>query len=310
MNRSLAFAAALLLAGACGTVAAGSPWSVGAELGATYDSNAGNAHSSDDTRVVGRVGAGINSTYTQALGLFTALQWRGALDGEGDVGIGDLSLGRVSTRLRLLHKPGVGFYVPVLAAWTSGDYQASASKLRTGGQWRAGAYLAEPITTQLQSRLGFSWSRRAMDGRAYDGQTRSYELTVDWAVLPQLTVYGEYRIDHGPIVVSAKGDNTVVPKTEHLYLYQYADSVEPDPAFGDYWFAYRLKARTGIATLGFNLPLSRDVSLDAQLRRAHSVADTSSYSGGGGGGPGPGSYGYSGFDYDRWLGGVSLLIRF
>lgn len=294
-------AAAFSVAGFCmtGVASAASPLSLGAELGASYDSNAGNAHTRNDTRETGRIDAGVNAAYAVPFGSFTALQLRAALDGEADTGLGGLSFGRASTRLRLLNKPGVGFYAPVLAVWTSGDWRQSDSDLRTGAEWRAGVYLSEPVTTQISARAAFNWSRRDSVSRVFDGQVRGYELSLDWAVLPQLSLYGEYRIEKGPIVVTADGSGVITPKSEHLRLQKAADAIELDEAFGDDWWAFRVHARTGIATLGANLPLTRDISLDAQLRRAHA---TVAYYGGGT------PYGSPG--YDRWLGGVSLLLRF
>lgn len=306
----LAWTITLLLV--AGSASAANPVTFGGELGATYDGNPGNAHSSGDVRPTERISAGANATWTQRFGEFTALQLRGALDGEGDVQLPDLSFGRLGARVRLLNKPGEGFYVPVLALWTSGDYKVSGSTIRSGDEWRVGAYVSEPVTTQISTRLGFSWTRSDSRSRVFDGQSRACEFSVDWTVLPQLSVYGEFQLGSGPIVVSAEGDNTIVPKSEHLYLDQVADSVESDPAFGDDWFAFRLNARTRVATVGVNLPLTRDISLDLQLRQIHSVADTSgaAYAGGGGGGGGGGGAAYSGFDYDRWIGGISLLLRF
>src|SRR5689334_24947006 len=102
-----------LLLGAAPASAA--PWSSGAELGAGYDSNTGNAGSNGDVRDAATVDTGVNATWERRFGLFTALQWRNSLSAEQVFGLEDLSSVRATTRLRLLHKPGEGFYVPVLA---------------------------------------------------------------------------------------------------------------------------------------------------------------------------------------------------
>lgn len=286
------------------------PWAWDAELGATYDSNSGNAGTEDDRRETERVSGGIGATRTSRLSDFTALQWRAGADAEADLRQKDLSFARGGLRLRLLNRAGEGFYAPLLGVSAGASYKASASRLRSGDELRIGAYLSEPLTTQVSTRLAWDWKRKNTASRAFDGQNRGYELSVDWAVLPSLTVYGQYRYETGPIVVTADAsDGAVTPKSEHLVLVNVADAVERDEAFGDGWFAFRVSARTQVATLGANVPLTRDVSLDAQLRRAHaSVSYDAYYNSSSPGGPPVTFYGAPG--YDRWLGGLGLLMRF
>ena len=286
------------------------PWAWDAQLGATYDSNSGNAGTADDRRETERVSAGIGVTRTARLSDFTALQWRAGVDAEADLRQQDLSYALGGLRLRLLNRPGAGFYVPLLGVSAGTSYKASASNLRSGDELRVGAYLSEPVTTQVSTRLAWDWKRKDSASRVFDGQNRGYELSVDWAVLPELTVYGQYRYENGPIVVTADGsDGTITPKSEHLILVNVADAVERDEAFGNDWYAFRVSARTQVATLGANVPLGRDLSLDAQLRRAHaSVSYDTYYNNSSPGGPPVTFYGTPG--YDRWLGGVSLLMRF
>lgn len=276
-----------------GSASAASSLSFDGELAATYDGNPGNMHAGGDVRPTQRVAAGGSATWLMRFGEYTALQLRGALDGDADLRLEDLSFGRLGARVRYLAKPGEGFYVPVLALSVSANYKASGSRLRTGEEWRAGLFVREPVTTQIAVRGGFGWTRSSTRGRVFDGQTRAYEFGLDWALMPGLSLYGEARFADGPIVVSAETPGAM-PKA-HLYLQEASNRVEADPAFGDQWWAYRLDARTRIFTLGANVPLDADLSLDAQLLRAHSVSD---------------AYNGASFNYERWIGSVSLLKRF
>lgn len=300
--------AALALAWA-GSAAAVAGWSYDAELGAGYDDNPGNAASrSDDQRETGIVDGSVGATWVHPFTLYTALNVRASLGGEEYTDIAQLSNLKGELRLRLLHKPGKGFYVPVLAAWVAGGARDSRDALRDAWLYRAGAYLTEPVTTQIQARLGASFLRRDSASRVFDGDIRSYEANLDWAPVPMLTLYGGYRLDRGPIVVSAENQNpviTVVPKTEHAILVNIADHIEADPAFGSDWYAFRVHGSTAIGTLGANYQLSQDWSLDGQLRYATASVNYPPYSGGGG--PPPGSYDVK---YARWIGGISLLLRF
>jgi hypothetical protein len=211
-----------------------------------------------------------------------------------------LSFIRAAARVRLLHKPGEGFYVPVLAAWGSAGRRDFGSAIRDSNDYRGGVYVAEPLTTAIQARVEAMFSRRDSSGRVFDLHERSYAASLDWSAAPWLTLYGEYRLTQGGIVVTAEGGG-ITPKHEHQYLALYAEAIEPDDAFGEDWNAFRVQARTRIASIGANVPLPGGMALDAQLQRARSAADT-------GGGSIYGSAG--GLGYDRWLGGISLLMRF
>ena len=288
-----------------GVAAAVPGWSYDAALGAGYDTNPGNAATrSDDRRTAATVDGGVGATWNHPFGLYAALQVRGGLNGEQYADLPQLSNLTGEVRARLLGKPGEGFYVPVLAGWIAGGARDSRDALRDAWLYRGGAYLTEPITTRIQVRAGASFLRRDSTSRVFDGDVRTYEANLDWSPVAMLTLYGGYRRDNGPIVVSADGHGAVVPKTEHLVLQNAADRIEPDAAFGDTWYAFRIHGNTGIATLGVNYQLSQDWSLDGQLRRAVADVDYANTGGGGGG------YTYAPLRYVRWLGGVSLLLRF
>ena len=300
MQRSKAgsLAALALLAAWSGCALAGS-WSYGAQAGVEYDSNVANAGTDGDERSTERIDAGVDAAYARPFGLFTALQLRAGLEATADLEFDKLSFARVSARVRVLHKPGAGFYVPVLAAWGSAGLREGGSSIRDGSDWRGGVYLIEPLTTAVQARLEAQLSRREASGRAFDLDERAVAASLDWAVAPWLTLYGGYRVSRGGLVISAEGGG-VTPKSEHQYLELYAEAIEPDDAFGEDWNAFRVEARTQVASLGLNVPLTGDLSLDAQLRRAHAEADL-----------GDGSiYGFAGgLAYDRWLGTISRLMR-
>lgn len=287
--------AALILSG---SATAQPRWTFEGGLGASFDDNAGNAHSEDDLRKVSAAqlsGAASTNLYR---GAFSALQLRAQLDGEADSGVGDLSNARAGLRLRWLQKPGRDFFVPVLALAIGGEWKQSASEIRTGSAVRVNAYLDQPITTQIRARISVNALRREAKGRTFDASSRGASLSLDWLLPVGVTLYGEFALEDGPIVTSAEGSG-ITPKTEHLYLQNVADRIEPDPAFGDQWNAFRVDATTKLWTLGLNWPLTSTLALDAQVRRADAVADTS-YT----------TATFTGYEYRRLQGGLGLLYRF
>jgi hypothetical protein len=288
-GRSAVFTVVAALLPVAGASAAPGAWSAAGELAAGYDSNIGNAGSSDDERAAASAYAGASATYERRFGLYTALEARGSLSGEQVFDLEDLSSARAALRLRLLHKPGEGFHVPVLAAWVSAGAREYGSAIRDGAEYRAGVSAAAPLTTAVQVRAEATRSRREADGRVFDLGVFSYGLSADWTVAPRLVVYGGVRIDDGDFAVSAEGHGEIEPKTEHLYLEDRAGAIEPDAAFGEDWWAFRADGRTLLAIAGANVPLTGDLALDLQVQRGESQMGQ--------------------FSYERWLGSVSLLAR-
>jgi hypothetical protein len=283
--------AALLAAIALGlsTPAAAGDWTWGAELASGYDSNVGNAAHHRDVFDSGIAYAGVGSGWEQRFGSYTALQIGGSASAEQYSNMSQLSNLGGQLRLRLLHKPGRGFFTPVLGAWVAAGARDYGSSIRDSTDTRAGVSAALPVTTQVQVRAEAQWTDRESSGRVFDLGYASYALNADWAVAPGVTVYGAMRFNEGQYAVTAFGENEIQPKTEHLYLEPRADRIELDDAFADDWWAFRIDSQTWIGTVGVNLPLSPMMALDAQLQRSES--------------------GMGKFTYERWLASVGLLLR-
>jgi hypothetical protein len=132
MLAGLGFVALLAAVPARAGYVDGLAWS--ADLGAGYDTNTGNSGSSHDERDAATAQAGVSASWEHPFGLFTAMQLRYGLAAEQVFGLEDLSNARATMRVRLRHKPGAGFYVPVLAAWTSAggrDYGSAITAARS-----------------------------------------------------------------------------------------------------------------------------------------------------------------------------------
>jgi len=265
-------AAALLAAVALGlsTTAGAGDWTWGAELASGYDSNIGNAAHHRDVFDSGTAYAGIGSGWEQRFSSYTALQIGGSLSGEQYSNMSELSNLGGQLRLRLLHKPGRGFFTPVLGAWVSAGARDYGSSIRDSTDTRAGVSAALPVTTAVQVRAEAQWTDRESSGRVFDLRYASYALNADWAVAPDVTVYGTMRFNEGQYAVTAFGYNEVDPKTEHRYLEPRADRIELDDAFAADWWAFRIEKETWIGTVGVNLPLSSMMAFDAQVQRSQS----------------------------------------
>jgi hypothetical protein len=266
---------------------AGLVWN--ADLGVGFDANIGNSESSDDQRDAASLAVGAGASWERRFGSYTALQLSGGVAAEQVFELEDLSNAGGTVRARVRHKPGRGFYVPVLAAWTSLVGRDYGSPIRDSFTYRAGLSLTEPVTTAVQVRAEAVAARRDAKSRVFDLDGMAWSLSLDWAVSPRATVYGSFGMDDSPVVVSADGHGVTVPKSQHVYLASYADAIEADEAFGEDWWAFRIDARSTLLAAGVNLPLSPMMALDLQVRRGEARAGR--------------------YSYERLLGGVSVLMR-
>lgn len=242
--------------------------SLSGALGLGFDSNVGNTPSGNEPRSEGVLDGGLAATWRIDQGLFTAWQVRGSLDASGYAPTSDLSEARAALRLRWTHRPGSGFFAPVLAAWASAGARVSASELRGGADYRTGAYLREQLTNAVSARLGFTFSRRDSESRVYDLTNRSITLGFDWAFSPTLTLYSELEHFNGQIVSSVVDDEDLISPRQksYHYLVPLAEETEADEAYGSNWYALKVPATGNLLALGANVPIGSRWSLDSRLQ--------------------------------------------
>jgi hypothetical protein len=288
VRRAAAWLAAVAL-GWPAAVAAES-WVYGAEAFAGYDSNVGNSGTSDDRQGSGFLHGATSSTRELRFGSRTALQLKESVALEQWLRLQQLTNVRYAVRARVLHRPGRTFRSPVLALDMAGAARHSASGIRDGFDARAGLAATVPLTHRVVARSGVArtW-REASHGRVFDLGSTSWTLDLDWRLDRGRTAYAGVRVDDGDFTVTGRGFGIVQPKDQHLYLEPRASAIEPDPAFGPDWWAFRVDGTTATVTLGMNVPLSPSMSLDAQVLRGEARMNR--------------------FTYERWVGSVGLLFR-
>jgi hypothetical protein len=262
-----------------------------AELSSGYDSNLGNAAEGAGVAHSPFAGAGAHATWQRDLGLYTTLVARGSLQAEHYADAAGLDNGKVTGLVRLLHRPGGGFFTPTLAAWLSAAYWDFGSAIRDSDEFRAGVWASENLTTRLRGRLALAAVRREARTVVYDVDGLSAALDLDWRAAAPATLYAGYQIYDGDLVSSARRGAAPMGWS--------ARAVEADDAFGggaNYLgaprglYAYRVEGRAGIATLGLNLSMSQRWAVDLQGQAIDAEGDR-------------------GGEYRRRIGVISLLGR-
>jgi hypothetical protein len=214
-----------------------------------------------------------------------ALTVRGQVQGDAFERFDDLSNARALGLLRLAYKPGSHFFSPTLSTWISGAHLEYGSEIRTGNETRGGLFVTQPLTTALSIRAELKGFHREAEGRVFDVSGQAAALSLNWMLSPVFSTSAGFEYQTGDATSSAAPSARIA---------QAAEEIEPDDAFGGIdgnQFAYRIDARTRIASAGFNWRLSRDWALDAQLQSVSVDGDF-------------------GNQYDRLIGVVGILVRF
>jgi hypothetical protein len=161
------------------------------------------------------------------------------------------------------YRTSAEFFAPTFAVVGRALLDEFNSGMRSGQRFALGVNLRQALTDRLNlfSALTASW--RNAGNSVFDGKDHAARFNLDYALGRDATLYlgGEYR--RGDTVTSAP-DSPV---------YEAIAKVDaPDDAYGDRGFvAYRYEAKTVLWTLGYNLRLGPNDSIDLWWRRAEST---------------------------------------
>ncbi|MBI3530044.1 MAG: hypothetical protein HY067_19020 [Betaproteobacteria bacterium] len=136
------------------------------------------------------------------------------------------------------------------------------SNLRDGYRTSAGLSVRKPVTDRIFFFSALAYNQR--DGRSavFDTKEVSVRANVDYSLSQRQTLYFGFEARDGDIVSTARSN---------LAYFDIAKAVIQDDVFTDTTrFSYRLKAYTGIATIGYNFALGEHAALDLAYRAAYS----------------------------------------
>jgi hypothetical protein len=139
----------------------------------------------------------------------------------------------------------------------------NVSHLRDGGHFALGVNAQSAVSDRIAVSGEFAWNRRSAQSEVWDLDYYSARLNLDYSLGRSGTFYlnGEYR----------RGDS-VSDGRPSLVNVSLAQVFVLDDAFpGKQLYAYRYDARTWVATIGYNVPLNSQASIDVSWRRAQAT---------------------------------------
>jgi hypothetical protein len=191
-----------------------------------------------------------------------------------------LSNARLGLGLRFDYRPSGAFFAPQYTASAQLAAWEFDSRLRDGAELNLKAGVSRWFTTRIKARVSAALNRREAESAVFDITTAALALDLDWRLAPRSTLYAGYQYRDGDFVTTGIATPEVLAA---------AQASAPDDAL-DGW-TWRVEGDAHIATLGYNLGLSRHWSLDLQGQQAWAQSER-------------------GVRYERELIGASLLFRF
>ncbi|HVY04888.1 MAG TPA: hypothetical protein VHB46_02825 [Burkholderiales bacterium] len=136
------------------------------------------------------------------------------------------------------------------------------SDLRDGYRTSAGVSVRKPLTDKLFFFSALAYNQRDGRSKVFDTKEVSLRANLDYALTRRQTLYFGLEGRDGDIVSTASAK---------LAYFDIADAVIQDDVFTDTQrFSYRLKAYTGIGTIGYNFAMGEHAALDLAYRIAYS----------------------------------------
>jgi hypothetical protein len=238
-------------------------WLFDVDAGARYDSNLTQAQQDADVR------ADAAATLFASGGYFLALSGADRLTlavnaaSETWHRFHDINQVLIGGSASYKHKFGVGYAVPWLSLALSGSHVDSRSAIRDSDLFRARAELGQRFIETFDASIGVVYDRRRADddlpvvpgisGKVFDVRGHSAFVHGGYAVSEQLLLGANFAVRRGDVVSSTR---------QNLDIFLASSAIAADPAFGDDFFAYRLKGTTRTATLSSSWALSDRSSLN------------------------------------------------
>ena len=237
--------------------------SVNIELGYSYDDNVTLGRTGDEILWDQSLALGASASRAFRIGDKTRLVVRGLLNGEKFNRYNGLSNLSGGLEAEIQYRQSGAFDAITYAAFARGWLDNFASHLRDGSHYSLGVSARGALTDRIALFAELAHNERHAQSEVWNVLDHSALLNLDYSVGESGTLYmtGQYR--RGDVVSVGHATLVNVSLAKVFVL---------DDAFpNEQWFAYRSDARTWISTVGYNLPLGQQASLDISWRRVQST---------------------------------------
>jgi hypothetical protein len=236
--------------------------------GYSYDNNLTHASDPTDKRSDSALNLNLSGNKAVAFSEHTRLMLSGFIDTEAFAKYGGLDRLSANVEAEYMYRPSGEFAAPTFGFITGAGRDEFRSDLRKNDHYSAGFTLRQPVTDRINLYAALKDNISHSDNDVFSTRDASTQLNLDYGFSNGNTLYmaGEYR--NGDTV------STVQPTLAYREI---AAALINDDVFtaGQPMRDYRLKGKTDVVALGYNLALEGKTSLDISWRHARSTVDSS-----------------------------------
>jgi hypothetical protein len=227
----------------------------------TYDDNVSRARGDDqfhDTFLTVNAGASVPFEMTSK----TRLVLTGNIGGDKFDHFSGLNRTYANIQGEFQYRNSGEFGEPIWAVFARQGQDWYESDLRDGYRFSGGVSVRKPVTDRIFFFSAFTYNDRDSSSSVFDNRDISLRANVDYTLTRRQTLYFGLEARDGDIVSTAKAN---------LKYLDIAEAVVKDDVFTDTTrFSYRLKAYTGIGTLGYNFAFAERAAFDFSYRYVYS----------------------------------------
>jgi len=276
-HRILRLALAGMLVLSC-SAAARAEWLLDVDAGARYDSNLTRAQQRPDVR------GDAAATLFASGGTFLALTGADGLTLDVNAlteawhrfhGLNRASIGGTAS---YKHKFGLSYAAPWISLGLAGSHDNYRSAIRDSDSVEARAELGQRFNETFDASVGAVFDRRyarsdrpvvpGISGKAFDVRGKSAFVRAGYALTEQLQAGANFAVRRGDVVSTTR---------QHQEIFLKSEAIAADPAFGDDFFAYRLRGTSTTRTTA--VTLSWALSNRSSLNFRYADERTSAYGG-------------------------------
>ena len=236
------------------SAAARAEWLFDVDAGARYESNLTRAQQQPDIR------GDAAATLFASAGSFFALSGADGLTLAVNAatetwhrfqGLDRISIGASAS---YKHKFGLGYSAPWLSFGLSGSHDDYRNAIRDSDRFEARAELGQRFSEAFDASVGALYDRRyarndrpvvpGISGRVFDVRGKSAYVRAGYALAEQLQAGAQFAVRRGDVVSTTR---------RHQEIFLESEAIAADPAFGDDFFAYRLRGTSTTQTAAVTL---------------------------------------------------------
>ena len=236
------------------------PWGIRMDVGYTRDDNVSRSSAAKLSDNI------LNLNLSKGLAVPLSEHTRIVLNGQlgGEKFIHYSGLGRVfgGVQGEFMYRASGEFSAATWSIFGRAFVDQYQSALRDGSRFSAGLSARKSVTDRITLFGAVAKNVRNSKSSVFDIKDTSLRMNVDYALGAYGTLYVSAEQRRGDIAFSGSWS-------------PYVTTYALDDAFtGAQYYAYRMKGKTTLATLGYNMPIGSKNSIDFSWRRVRSVTDS------------------------------------